>query len=264
MEEVTKTAVVLDIGSSSTKVGLKGDVDPRACIPTVYEKVIPSIIPLPGNKPLIWPVEKGRVLDFDGWQKVASAALEELKISTNEKPMVLVETDLHFEHQREKLTEILFETFQIPSLCLAKQAPLSVLASGRYTGVCLYSGESSYAVACYGGSTIPHTLTMGRSGGAEVTELGRQLMAEKEIFVADVKRALDREVCRDVKENCFRLFKDENDNTKEYEVTKKHEKDSLSLSRFAKVSRWKKNNFGSRMHGSAIAKIASSSHESRA
>lgn len=57
---------------------------------------------------------------------------------------------------REKATEIMFESFQVPALYVAIQAVLSLYASGRTTGIVLDIGDGvSHAVPVYEGKRTP-------------------------------------------------------------------------------------------------------------
>ena len=69
------------------------------------------------------------------------------------------------------MTEIMFETFNVPSLYIACQAVLALYSTGRTTGLVLDSGDGvTSTVPIYEGYALPHAIERNNFAGREITQ----------------------------------------------------------------------------------------------
>lgn len=101
------------------------------------------------------------VVDFEMLESILEHEIfnNKLKVSPDEHKMMLTEPPNNPKENREKLVEIMFETFKVPRLYLGNQAVLSLYATGRTTGTVLDCGEGiTHAVPIYEGYAIPFAI----------------------------------------------------------------------------------------------------------
>merc|ERR1712142_1206048 len=90
---------------------------------------------------LVYPIEHGIITNWDDMEKVWHHTFNnELRISPDESPILHPEAPLNPKANREKMTQISFETFNSPAMYVCIQAVLSLYASGRTTGLVLDIG----------------------------------------------------------------------------------------------------------------------------
>lgn len=187
MEGSGEKSIVIDNGSGVIKAGFSGDNTPSVKFPSIvgYPRTDKQMVGVESKTEYIgdeaqkmrgvlnikYPIESGIVTEWGQMEKVWDYCFSnELRVDPSEHKVMLTEAPGNPKANREKMTSLMFETFQVQGLYVAIQAVLSLYSNGRTTGLVVDSGDGvTHTVPVYEGFSIPHAVKKNFIAGRAIT-----------------------------------------------------------------------------------------------
>jgi len=215
----SKAAVVIDNGSGRCKTGIAGEDSPKSVFPAVIgtpkqkgimvgsgakdEYIGDAAMARRGVLLIKYPLEHGIVTNWNDMEKIWHHAFySELRVDPAEHPVLLTEAPLNPKANRERMTQIMFESFSVPAFYVAIQAVLSLYASGRTSGVVIDSGDGvTHTVPIYEGYSLPHAVLRIDLAGRDLTAHMAKLLQQRGYSFTT---SAELEIVRDIKQQlCY-------------------------------------------------------------
>ena len=195
-EEEGPRVAVIDNGSCSIKAGFAGEDKPKTTFPTiactaktpfVNGRPCPSLYVgsegehLSGLVNTDFPIRHGLVTNWEYMEKIWwQTFFNELCVDPEKTPVLLSEPAFNPKGNRMKMTEIMFESFHVPSMNISPQPVLSLYANGCNTAIVVESGDGvSYCVPLSQGFSIPEAITRFDIAGSDITNYLQELLKKK-------------------------------------------------------------------------------------
>lgn len=167
----TPSSLVIDNGSGSIKCGFSGEEAPKSIFPTCISQET-QLVGDESIKDIIYPIRHGIIKDFDSMEKIWEHTFKnELRVPSDDKNILLSDTPIAPKINREKITQLMFEKFNVNGLFMSIQALLSMYSAGKTTGLILDSGyDVTCSVPIIEGYNFPYTITNVNCGGKIITD----------------------------------------------------------------------------------------------
>ncbi|XP_075718917.1 actin-like protein 7A [Rhinoderma darwinii] len=194
-KDVKKTrAVIIDIGTSTCKIGYVGEPKPSFVVSSTVgkpsietsktednrkeyfigkERDISSI-----SQQLVNPLRHGIIVEWDCIEAILEYLfVKEMKILPEEHAVQLSDPPLSPITNREKYAEMVFETFNIPAFYIAHQSRLSMYSYGKTSGLVVECGHGvSYVVPIIEGKILSNITGRVDYAGADITKYLTQIL----------------------------------------------------------------------------------------
>ena len=148
---MAQTPMVIDNGSYMIKAGYGGEDGPRSTFPSVIgrhhsgcQDIVIGDEAMNDSNVISRPIHNGMIININDMESIWDHVFETFRIA----PHSLLMTDKppsntnmkQIKTMREKITQLIFETYEFPQFHIISDAILSLYSTGRTTGIVLDAG----------------------------------------------------------------------------------------------------------------------------
>ncbi|OQR69271.1 actin protein 6B [Tropilaelaps mercedesae] len=196
-------ALVFDYGHHSFRAGYAGEDSPKADIPSTMGWVDQLIEGREGKEELLEKrllidvgalnvprkgveltsfLKDGLVEDWDLFEKMLDYIYDKhIRSESQLHPVLMSEASWNQRAKREKMTELMFEKYNVPAFFLVKNAVLSAFANGRATALIVDSGATqTSAIPVHDGYVLQQAIVKSPLAGDFLTMQCTQFLEEQE------------------------------------------------------------------------------------
>ncbi|KAJ9505566.1 hypothetical protein QJQ45_009754, partial [Haematococcus lacustris] len=210
-------------GSGMVKAGFCGEDSPRCVFSSIIGKPRHTMAMLGmgqkeyyvgdeaqakrGILSLSYPIAHGIVTNWEEMEAIWRHTFDnELRVDVSTRPVMLTEAPMNPKINREKMTTLMFEDFNVPAMYVAIQAVLSLYASGRTTGIVCDSGDGvTHTVPIFEGYSMPHAIGRLDVAGRDLTQYLARILQEGGVKLTN---SAEMEIVRDIKEKLCYIAQD--------------------------------------------------------
>ncbi|PVU97396.1 hypothetical protein BB561_000598 [Smittium simulii] len=118
-------------------------------------------------------LKDGLIENWDAYEEIVEYSLSDcLHVNSEEQPIIFSEANWNTVEKREKLTELIFEKFNVPGFFLSKSAVLSAFGTGKSTALVVDSGSQvTSVVPVYDGYVLQKGIVKQNIAGDYISEL---------------------------------------------------------------------------------------------
>jgi len=251
----SQKVVVCDNGTGFVKCGFAGANFPTAIFPSLVGRpILRSEEKIEGVEikdimvgdeaqklrhmlQITYPLDNGIIKSWDDILYVWNYTFyEKLKIKPEECKILLTEPPLNPKNNRQRMLEVMFETYKFKAAYVSIQAMLTLYAQGLLTGVVLDSGDGvTHIVPVYEGFALPHLTKRIDVAGRDITHYLIKLLLYRGYAF---NRTADFETVRQIKEKlCYVGYDIDLENRLSQETTVLVENYTLPDGRVIKIGR---------------------------